>query len=262
MRLGECSTRSRANPQRNRFTPIALGGEDLRIDFSDKRQIAKSIQYTNVNPDLIREGLIAHARRCIELGFQAAMVGPCWVALTKEILRGTDVRVASTLNFPMPNDTLTMKLAALRELAKAGADEFDFPPNPGLLLGGEDAAYRQKLNEIVRVAHGEGPTVKAMLELGFITTPDVKARAARYASEAGIDWVKQSSGCGKGGRVATVEDVGILRANIAPPCRMKVSGRVNTLEKMKALFEAGAELVGTSSGPEIVAGKAGDVAAY
>jgi deoxyribose-phosphate aldolase len=175
MRLGECSTRSRANPQRNRFTPIALGGEDLRIDFSDKRQIAKSIQYTNVNPDLIREGLIAHARRCIELGFQAAMVGPCWVALTKEILRGTDVRVASTLNFPMPNDTLTMKLAALRELAKAGADEFDFPPNPGLLLGGEDAAYRQKLNEIVRVAHGEGPTVKAMLELGFITTPDVKA---------------------------------------------------------------------------------------
>jgi deoxyribose-phosphate aldolase len=43
---------------------------------------------------------------------------------------------------------------------------------------------------------------------------------------------------------------------------MKVSGRVNTLEKMKALFEAGAELVGTSSGPEIVAGKAGDVAAY
>jgi len=232
------------------------------IDFSDRRQIAKAIQYTNVNPDLTREGLIAHARRCAEFGFHAAMIGPCWVALAKEILHGTGVRVATTLNFPIANDTLPMKIAALRELAKTGADEFDFPPNPGLLLGGEDGAYHQELSEIVRVAHGEGLMVKAMLEFGYITTPELKAKAVRYACEAGIDWVKQSSGWGKGGCVATVEDVQILKANIVPPCRVKVSGKVNTLEKMKVLFEAGAELVGTSSGPEIVAGTAGDAAAY
>lgn len=47
---------------------------------------------------------------------------------------------------------------------------------------------------------------------------------------------------------ADVEDVKILKANIELPCRVKVSGKVNTLEKMKAMFEAGAELVGTSSG--------------
>ena len=30
------------------------------IDFNDKRQVAKAIQYTNVNPNLTREGMLKH----------------------------------------------------------------------------------------------------------------------------------------------------------------------------------------------------------
>ena len=232
------------------------------IDFSDPTQVAKAIQFTNVNPDLTRDGLLAHLDQCVHYGFAAAMIGPCWVSLAKEVLDGTGVRVATTLNFPMANDTLTMKLAALRELAAAGADEFDFPPNPGYLLGGMEAEYRHEMEEIARVAHDEGLILKAMLEFGFLPTDDLKATATRAAYEAGIDWVKQSSGWGKGGCEATVHDVEILTANIQPPCRVKVSGKVNTREKMQVLFAAGAELVGTSSGPSIVDGVAGDANAY
>lgn len=232
------------------------------IDFTDRHQVAKAIQFTNVNPDLTREGLIAHLEICARYGFDAAMIAPCWVSLAKKELAGTGVKVASTVNFPMANDTLEMKLAVVRLLAKEGADQFDFPPNPGLLLGGMDAAYAQELREVTRVAHEEGMVVKAMLEFGYITTPELKAKAARYADEAGIDWVKQSSGWGTGGCAATVEDVEILKSNINAPSRVKVSGKVNTREKMIALFEAGAELVGTSSGPSIVDGLEGSLAGY
>lgn len=232
------------------------------IDFTNRQQVAKAIQFTNVNPDLTREGLIAHLEICAQYGFDAAMIAPCWVSLAKKELAGTGVKVASTVNFPMANDTLEMKLAVVRLLAKEGADQFDFPPNPGLLLGGMEAAYAEELREVTRVAHGEGMVVKAMLEFGYITTSELKAKAARYANEAGIDWVKQSSGWGTGGCAATVEDVLILKANIAAPCRVKVSGKVNTREKMIALFEAGAELVGTSSGPSIVDGVEGSLAGY
>ena len=115
---------------------------------------------------------------------------------------------------------------------------------------------------MARIAHEEGMKIKAMLEFGYITMPELKATSARLACEAGIDWVKQSSGWGKGGCAATEEDVRILKDNISLPCRVKVSGKVNTRAKMEALFKAGAELVGTSSGPAIVAGEAGDAAAY
>lgn len=231
------------------------------INFNNKKEIAKAIQYTNVNPDLTREGMMKHLELCAKYEFDAAMVAPYYVSLAKEFLKGTGIKVATTLNFPMANDTLSMKLAALRELIKVGPDEFDFPPNPGLLIGGYEKEYFKEMQEVVRVAHESGIVVKAMLEFGFLNE-EQKIRATQLAYEAGIDWVKQSSGWGVGGCAATVEDVKILKANIKEPCRVKVSGKVNTLEKMKVMFEAGAELVGTSSGPEIMEGLEGDINAY
>lgn len=232
------------------------------IDFNDPRQVAKAIQFTNVNPDLTREGLINHLNICLEYQFDAAMIAPCWVSLAKDVLKGSGVRVATTVNFPQANDTTAMKVALVRELAKVGADEFDFPPNPGFLLSGLDELYLNELKDVVHVAHDLGMKAKAMLEFGFITEEAMKIKATRYAYQAGIDWVKQSSGWGIGGCAATVEDVQLLKANIQAPCRVKVSGKVNTLEKMKAMFAAGAELVGTSSGPELVKGLTGDINAY
>ena len=82
-----------------------------------------------------------------------------------------------------------MKIAALKEMIKTGVDQFDFPPNPGLLLGGEEKAYFEEMKQIVEVAHASGVVVKAMLEFGYITTPELKAKAAQLACEAGIDWL-------------------------------------------------------------------------
>lgn len=231
------------------------------IDFSDKKQVAKAIQYTNVNPNLTREGMLKHLEICVKYDFDAAMVAPCYVSLAKDFLQGTGIHVATTLNFPQANDTLQMKLAALKELIKIGPDQFDFPPNPGLLIGGLEKEYYEEMRQIVEISHASGVVVKAMLEFGFLNQ-EQKIKATQLAYEAGIDWVKQSSGWGVGGCAATVEDVKILKENIQEPCRVKVSGKVNTLEKMKAMFEAGAELVGTSSGPEICEGLVGDLNAY
>ena len=231
------------------------------LDFSDIKQVAKAIQYTNVNPNLTKEGMQKHLETCIKYGFDAAMVAPCYVSMAKDVLKGTGIKVATTLNFPQANDTLRMKIAALRALIIEGPDEFDFPPNPGLLIGGNEKEYFEEIRQIVQVAHDSGIVVKAMLEFGFLNY-EQKVRAAVLAYEAGVDWVKQSSGWGIGGCAATVEDVKILKANIKEPCRVKVSGKVNTIEKMQALFEAGAELVGTSSGPAICEGLVGDIHAY
>lgn len=231
------------------------------IDFKDKRQVAKAIQFTNVNPNLTREGLLKHLEICMQYNFQAAMIAPCYIKLAKEVLKGTGIEVASTLNFPQANDTLGMKIAALKEMIKEGVDQFDFPPNPGLLIGGYEKEYFEEMKQIVEISHANGVIVKSMLEFGFLNE-EQKVKASKLACEAGIDWVKQSSGWGIGGCTATVHDVKILKENISLPCRVKVSGKVNSLEKMREMFEAGAELVGTSSGPAIVDGLIGDPNAY
>ena len=113
---------------------------DGRADpgWTDRAQVAKAIQYTNVNRDLATEAVLAPLTTCV-YGFDAAMIAPVRVRLAKDVLKGTGVRIATTLNFPMANDTLAMKLAALRARAQIGVGEFDFPPNPGCLVGGHIA---------------------------------------------------------------------------------------------------------------------------
>ncbi len=60
------------------------------IDFNDKKQVAKTIQYTNVNPNLTKEGVLRHLETCVEYQFEAAMIAPRYICLTdmkKSILK-------------------------------------------------------------------------------------------------------------------------------------------------------------------------------
>lgn len=231
------------------------------IDFNDKKAVAKAIQYTDVTSNLTRKGIMEHLEKCKAYGFDAAMVPPCYVALSKAYLEGTDIKVASILNFPAANDTLEIKMAALKELIHAGVDEFDFPPFPGYLIGDQEDLYFEEMKAISEYSHKHGVKVKAMLEFGFLNE-EQKIKAVELACKANIDWVKNSSGWGPGGSAATVEDVRLMKKHLSGISRIKVSGKVNSLEKLKELFEAGAELAGTSSAPMIMEGFTGDEEAY
>ena len=221
------------------------------IDFNDKRQVAKAIQYTNVNPNLTRDGMLKHLETCMKYDFQAAMVAPCYIELAKDVLKGTGIQVASTLNFPIANDTLPMKIAALKEMIKTGVNQFDFPPNPGLLLGGEEKAYFEEMRQIVEVAHASGVIVKAMLEFGYITTPELKKKAAQLACEAGIDWVKTSTGQYGG---PSGQDVMLMGGAVkGTKTKVKVAGVKDPRPQNAFCFiQAGAELIGTRAAVEIL----------
>lgn len=231
------------------------------IDFNNKRDVAKSLQFTNVLPTLTHAQLIEHLELCKLYGFDAAMIPPCYVKFAKEYLRGTHIKVASIINFPTGNDSVAMKLAALKELIADGVDEFDFPPNPGYLLGGQEDLYLDELMQITTYAHQHHVGVKVMLEFGFLNEAQ-KIRAVQLASQAGVDWIKNSSGWGAGGTPATVDDVVLIKQHLSGHARIKVSGKVNSLKRLKELLEAGAELAGTSSAVQIMHDLEGDPNAY
>lgn len=226
------------------------------------RELAGKIQFTDVNPDLTREGIIRHLESCMELEVQAAMISPCWIPLAAEMLKGTGIRIATTVNFPQATDTAHMKAAVIPLLAEMGAHEFDFPPNPAFLLSGMKDEYAEEVRMVAETAHRHGLVVKAMLEFGYLKDLEMKIDAVRLASAAGVDWAKNSSGWGKGGSAATVEDISLIKQYVVPPCRVKASGKVNTREKALALFEAGAQLIGTSSAREILLGGEGSADRY
>jgi deoxyribose-phosphate aldolase len=223
-------------------------------------ELASHIQYTNVRPEATRNDIIAHLETCARYKFNAAMIQMCWVPLAREVLRGTGVKVATCIGLPMGGESLHAKIGLIRECIALGADEIDYEPNMGFFLSGMYDEFREDAAGIVRAA--EGRPVKAMLEFGFLKTEDERRHAARLIDEGGVPWIKQSSGWGAGGIAATPEDIRLLRETVSERCKVKASGKVNSYAKTVAVFDAGAEMIGTSSAPLILQHREGSLDDY
>ena len=66
----------------------------------------------------------------------------------------------------------------------------------------------------------------------------------------GADFVKTSTGFSSGG--ANVDDIKLMRRTVGDDMGVKASGGIKTLEHARAMVNAGADRIGTSSGVEIV----------
>lgn len=209
----------------------------------------KYIDHTNLKPFATKtdiENLCADAR---EWDFASVCVNPCDIALAKELLEGSDVMTCTVIGFPLGRNTTAIKVAETEEAYALGCDEFDMVINVGKLKDGCVDYVRDEIAAVVKAAKGK--TVKVIIETGLLTDEE-KALATRLSCEAGAHFVKTCTGVSAG--VATVEDIRLMKANISGNVRLKASSGIKTYETAKALIDAGAERIGTSSGIAIITG--------
>ena len=88
-----------------------------------------------------------------------------------------------------------------------------------------------------------------ILETCYLSDAE-KETVCRIAKEAGVDFVKTSTGFGTAG--ATVEDVALMRRVVGPEIGVKAAGGIRDLDTALAMIKAGATRIGTSSGVTIV----------
>jgi deoxyribose-phosphate aldolase len=219
----------------------------------DNADLAKRIQSTIISNTLTLARWEQHIAECLEYRFQAAMVPPAWVKRTAEALRGSGIHVASFVDFPYGTMTSAGKAYETARLVEYGAEEVDLMPNVGFLLSGMEREYADDIRGVVAAA-GKVP-VKVMLELPLLN-PSQKERAVALSVEAGVAYLKNASGGAVG--IATPAEIAFLRRLAPPNVRVKASGGIKTAQQVRDLVQAGADLVGTSSGAAIMAQLAGD----
>ena len=88
-----------------------------------------------------------------------------------------------------------------------------------------------------------------MLELPLLNAKQ-RERAIALSLEAGVSYLKNASGGAVG--VATPDDIRFLRRLAPANVRVKASGGIKTAQQVRDLLDAGADLVGTSSGVRIM----------
>jgi deoxyribose-phosphate aldolase len=212
-------------------------------------QIASYIQHTKIEVGATREAMIAHVEDAIKYGFSAAMVPGSWVPLTASILQGTGIEVASALDFPTVGVmTSAGKAAEAAELVRLGATQIDIGVQIGWLKSGMFDEFREDIAGVVRAS---GVPIKVMLELPLLTEAE-KELAVQLSMEAGVAYLKNASS----GQIETANPASIkyLVERAKNGVLVKASGSIKHLAQARELIAAGASLLGTSAGIEIISG--------
>ena len=183
----------------------------------------------------------------IEHEFYSVCVNGCYVADAKQLLQGTDVKVAAVVGFPLGAMTTAAKVFEAKEAVENGASEIDMVINVAKLKDGE---FEFVENEIRQIKEAIGDNVlKVIIETCYLTDEE-KVKACELSLVAKADFVKTSTGFGTGG--ATYEDVKLMKSVVGDNAKVKASGGVRDKETAQKYVNLGAERLGTSSGIDIV----------
>lgn len=210
--------------------------------------IASMIDHTILKPEATKKEVEILCDEAIEYKFAAVCVNPCHVSLCKNLLKDTDVKVATVIGFPLGANTTEVKAFETKDAIKNGADEIDMVINIGALKDKEYNIVKKDIEEVVKAANGHAK-VKVIIETSLLSREE-KVKASELSMEAKADFVKTSTGFSTGG--ATLEDVGLMKSVVGDKLEIKASGGVRSLETAKAMIEKGATRLGTSSGVKII----------
>lgn len=213
-----------------------------------KTDICAFIDHTNVKPDATLNAIKKLCQEAKEYGFHSVCVTPYRAGDASRFLgENSRVELICVVGFPYGFTTTEEKVLEAKTAVKDGATEIDMVINIGAV---KDAAWDYIKDDIGAVAKVIAPIgLKVIMEIGFLTEDELK-KACRIAKEAGAAYVKTSTGYGP--RTPTVQDIKIMREAVGDKMGVKASGGIHTFAQAKAMLEAGANRIGTSSGLQII----------
>lgn len=201
--------------------------------------INKYIDFTNLKADAKKADIEKLCETAEKHDYASVCVNSRYVSLSKKLLKGSDVKVACVVGFPLGAMSMEAKAYEAKKAVEDGADEIDMVIAIGALKDG-DRAY---VFEDIKGVRSCGATVKVILETCLLTDEEI-ATACEICAEAGADFVKTSTGFSKGG--ATLHAVEIMKAHCGK-CKIKASGGIRDRETAVKYIEAGVSRIGTSS---------------
>lgn len=215
------------------------------------QDVAPRIDHTLLRAEATQTEILRVCGEAVAYGFHTVCVNDRWLPLVADRLHDTPVQVAGVVSLPLGADTTKIKAAQAKDAIYAGADEIDMVADLAAIIEGDARYLLHQLMTVLRVCRAMRPPVllKVIIEAAALTT-EQKIFACQVAQEAGVDYVKTSTGYHPAGG-ATVEDVKLMKES-APRCKVKAAGGIKTAEQALALLAAGADRIGTSAGVAII----------
>jgi deoxyribose-phosphate aldolase len=210
-------------------------------------ELPRRLDHTILRPDATKADVLRLCEEAKRYGFAVIFVPPCYIDEAVAAVAETDITVGIPIGFPHGNQTTSCKVAEAMEAVARGAGVLDMVLNVSRLKSRDADMVRTDMAEVVKAT--PGIEHKVILETCFLSREE-KVLACRLAVEAGMDYVKTSTGFGPAG--ATVEDVRLMKEAVAGRAKVKASGGIRDLKTVQAMLESGADRIGTSASLTII----------
>lgn len=220
------------------------------------RDYNRVIDYTYLRPDANIDIIRQICKDAKQFNFYSVCIMPEFITYAKEFLKDTNIKICTVISFPNGTDKPNEKYKNVENSIINGADEIDMVMNYRLLkksLKIEDEEkrnikldmIRKEISDISRLCHGINSVIlKIIIESGELTLEQIKT-ACDICVEAGVDYIKTSTGFAKTG--AEEDKVKFMRKLLPDSVKIKASGGIRTLDDIKKFIKAGADRIGTSS---------------
>jgi len=210
--------------------------------------IAKIIDQTYLNKEASEEEIRKVAEETKKYGFRGFCVFPKHTRIAKEVLKDSDIKVTTLIDEPTGSSIHEKRMAMVKIAKEDGSDEVDVVMKIDAFKNKKYEEVLEDLKAICKIL----PT-KVIIGSGYLTDEEIK-KASEIVKEAGAICVK----------TATVDDpldrseldekakhVRIMKES-APGLLIKAAGGIKKMIDLEMMLEAGADIIGTSSGVEIV----------
>jgi len=235
----------------NEFSRLEKTEKASEIKLS-KQDLAGMIDHTLLKPDATISEINQLCEEAMQNKFASVCVNPSYVDTCFNLIKSSNVKVCTVIGFPLGATTTQSKFLEAEEAIKNGAEELDMVINIGKLKDKDYQFVFDDLKSIADLSKKHLCVSKVILETCLLTDEE-KVIACELAKEAGLNFVKTSTGFSKNG--ATVHDVALMKFVVGDKLQVKASGGIRSYEDAIAMINAGANRLGASAGVKIIAGQ-------
>lgn len=212
------------------------------------KAVAETIDQTNIRQGALEGEIQKTCEEAKQWGFRGVCVNPGWVRFAAQQLRGSNVKLTCLIDPPLGVSPHRVRIQECEKARLDGAQELD------VVMNVVDLKYERYFNILgdLRPICQVLPT-KVIIGSGYLTDEEIK-KASELVKQAGAMCVKTATEKDPLGHSELAEKAKHLKImkQSAIGLLIKAAGGIKNLADYQMMREAGADLIGTSYGVQIM----------
>lgn len=207
--------------------------------------IAKFIDQTNLKQDASESDIIKIVEEQRKYKFRSICIAPSFLQVARKNLQ--NIYLTTVISFPNGYASTEAKIFEAKDAIKNGANDLDIVSNIGRIKMRDYDYLSKEVNALREITKSH--ILKFIIETSFLNKEDI-LYITKILAENGVDYVKTSTGFTKSG--AKLDDVKFIKENFDGKIKIKASGGISDYKTALDFIDAGADVIGTSHGLEII----------